>query len=131
MFAAVLAGSALAGSTATIAKPRPVATLQAENAAFNQRNWQALYSAYTARYKAKCPYGKFAREYAAIRKQFPAGVTTRVKSTRVVGSKAYLVYSIISGGTVVGTTPNGHPDVFTRINGLWFDEYEGSSVCDN
>ncbi len=128
--AAVLAGSALAGGTSTIAQPLPAATLLAENAAFNQAKWAALYSAYTPAYKAKCPYAKFVKGYRAVRAHFSGPLSTRMKSTKVSGNKAWLTYSLVYKGKVVATTPAGHADLFTRIDGLWFDDYEGSTVCD-
>jgi hypothetical protein len=127
--AAALAGAALAGSASTIAKPFPAATLQAETAAFNAKSWAAAYSAYTAKYKALCPYAKFVKGISAERAQFSGPVSVRMKSTRVVGAKAWLVYSLIYRGKAVATVPAAHPDLYTRIGGLWYDDYEGSTVC--
>jgi hypothetical protein len=127
--AAVLAGAASARPAGTIAQPLPLATLQAETTAFNQHKWPAAYSAYTAKYRAKCPYATFAKKNAAIAKQFSGPLSVRMKSTKVTGSKAWLVYTVVFRGKVVASTA-GHPDLFTRIGGLWYDDYEGSTVCD-
>lgn len=134
-FAAIaLAAGALAGVAAasppTIAKPLPVATLQAETAAFNQKNWPSAYSAYTSGYQARCPFATFTKNMAKLRSQFAGPVSIRMKSTKVSGDKAWLRYSLVYRGKVVATTPAAHPDLYTRIGGLWFDDYEGSTVCD-
>jgi hypothetical protein len=121
--ALVLAGTALA---ATIAKPIPGETLKSEIAAFNARNYAAAYTAYTARFKAGCPYATFRRHQAAQRAQAPSAIKVRITSTRVTGSRALLNYQILLGSQVVATAKN---DLFVRIGGLWYDEVDKQTTC--
>jgi hypothetical protein len=117
-------------SSPTIAGKTAVATLRAENAAFNASDWKALWTAYTANDKAHCgPYAKWAKQEAATRKQIGGNVTTRITGNKVVGAKAFLAYQILSGTTVVFTVKASSPDVYVRINGLWYDEYEPAHGC--
>lgn len=127
--AAVAAASALAASP-TIAAKTPVATLAAENTAFNASNWKALWSAYTPTYKSHCsPYSTFAKNFENLRKQLHGKLTTKVTGVRIAGSKAYLAYQLLVGGKVVQTTKASNPDVYLKVNGIWYDEYEPTHGC--
>lgn len=112
-----------------IAKPTPAGTLRAEIAAFNAKNYAAAYTAYTARFKASCPYARFAKQLAAQRAQVPGPLSIRVNGVRTVGSKAFLAYSVILGGQVVDTVKPSAPDLFVRIKGLWYDELDAQTTC--
>jgi hypothetical protein len=123
-----LAAPALAAAPATIAKKTPGGTLFAEATAFNASNWKALYSAYTSRYKSHCPFAQFADAQSKARQQ--AGVlTTKITSSRIAGSKAFLGYQILHQGKVVFSVKASDPDVFLKIGGLWYDEYEPNHGC--
>ena len=127
--AAVLAGAAAAALP--IAKPIPALTLKAEIAAFNAKNYAAAYTAYTPRFKARCPYATFRKHQAAQRAQIPGGLKLAVRTTsvRVVGSKAYLAYKILLGPTVVATVKASSPDLFVLKGGLWYDELDKQTTC--
>lgn len=124
---AALAGPAAAAAP-TIAKPTPAATLHAEITAFNAKNFRAAYSAYTAAYRAKCPYATFAKKMAAQRAQVPAPLKlgVRVTSSRIVGTKATLGYSVLLGGSAVHQVKG---DVFQRAGGLWYDQLDAQTTC--
>ena len=122
--ALLLAATALASSP-TIAGKSAVATLKAQNAAFNASNWSALWSAYTANYKSRCgPYSKWVKGETTARKRISGNLTTRVTGNKVVGSKAYLAYQILSGTKVLFTVKASAPDAYLKVNGLWYDEYD-------
>jgi hypothetical protein len=127
--AAVLAGAAAAALP--IAKPIPALTLKAEIAAFDAKNYAAAYSAYTPRFKARCPFATFRKHQAAERAQIPGGLrlSVRVTSTRVKGSKAYLAYKLLLAGQVVSTVKASSPDLFVLIGGLWYDELDKQTTC--
>jgi hypothetical protein len=119
----VFTGTALA---ATIAKPTAAGTLKAEIAAFNVRNWPAAYTAYTAQFKATCPYATFRKHQAAQRAEAPSTIAVRVTSSRTVGAKTWLNYHILLGGQVVATMKN---DLFVRQRGLWYDQVDKATTC--
>jgi hypothetical protein len=125
--AAALAVPALA-ATPTIAKKTPGGTLFAEVSAFNKSDWKTLYTAYTARYKAHCPYAKWAAAQGKARQQ-TGTVTTKITSSKIVGSKASLAYQILHGTQVLVTVKASDPDVFQKVGGLWYDEYEPNHGC--
>ncbi len=127
--AVAAAGAAL--GAAPIAKPIPAATLTAEIAAFNAKNYAAAYTAYTPRYKARCPYATFRKHQAAQRARIPAPLSLSIKftSTRISGAKAYLAYHVMLAGQVVATVKASAPDLFVRINGLWYDELDSQTTC--
>jgi len=118
--AALTAATALA-SPPTIAKRTPAATLLAENAAFNAREWKTLYSAYTKNYKSHCPYATFVAGPKAARDNIGT-FSARVTNVRIVGSRAYLAYQILHAGKVLFTVKPADPDVYVRQGGLWYDE---------
>jgi hypothetical protein len=126
--AGALAVPALAAAPPTIAKKTPGGTLFAEAAAFNKSDWKSLYTAYTPRYKAHCPYAKWAAAQAKTRQQ--AGtVTIKISSSKIVGSKAYLAYQLLHGTTVLFAVKASDPDVYLKTGGLWYDEYEPNHGC--
>jgi hypothetical protein len=126
---AVVAGAAL--GAAPIAKRTPGATLKAEIAAFDKKDYAAAYSAYTPRFKARCPYATFRKHTAAQRAMVPPSLSLSVKvtSTRIVGAKAYLAYNLILAGQVVHTVKASAPDLFVRIKGLWYDQLDPQTTC--
>ena len=122
--ACALAAPALAAAP-PLAGASAVATLRAQNNAFNTRNFAGLWSAYTANYKAKCgPYSKWLKDVTATRNQVNGTITTRITGNKVVGAKAFLAYQLTVGGKVIATIKASSPDVYVRINGRWFDEYD-------
>jgi hypothetical protein len=125
--ALALAAPAFAAAP-TIAKKTPGGTLIAETVAFNASNWKSLYTAYTINYKSHCPYAKFADAQSKARQQ--AGtLTAKITSARIAGNKAYLGYKIIHNGKVLGAVTAGDPDVYLKVGGLWYDEYEPNHGC--
>ncbi len=123
--AALILGATALASGPAIAGKSAVATLKAQNAAFNASNWPALWSAYTANYKSKCgPYSKWLKRETTARKSISGNLTTRVTGNKVVGANAFLAYQILSGTKVLFTVKASAPDVYTRVNGLWYDEYD-------
>lgn len=127
--AAIVAGTAAAALP--IAKPTPALTLKAEFTAFNARNYVAAYTAYTPRFKARCPFATFRKHMAAQRAQIPSGLTlsVRLTSVRIHGTKAYLAYHLLLAGMVVDTVKAGSPDLFVLIRGLWYDELDKQTTC--
>ncbi len=123
--AAVAAGSAI--GAAPIAKRTPAGTLKAEIAAFNVKNYVGAYSAYTARFKASCPYATFKKHLAAQRAQVPSPLSVKVTRVRTAGAKAFLGYNVLLNGQVVATVKP--IDVFVRIKGLWYDEVDSQTTC--
>jgi hypothetical protein len=129
--AAVLIVAGTAVAALPIAKPIPAETLKSEIAAFNARNYVAAYSAYTPRFKARCPFATFRKHEAAERAQIPAGLklVVRVTSVRVRGAKAYLAYKFLIGGMPVAAVRPASPDLFVLIGGLWYDELDKETTC--
>jgi len=124
---AALAAPALAAAP-TIAKATPGGTLFAEVAAFDASQWKSLYTAYTARYKAHCPYAKWVDAQSKARQQ--TGVAkVKITSSKIVGPKAYLAYQILHGTTVLFAVKASDPDVYAKIGALWYDEYEPNHGC--
>jgi hypothetical protein len=116
------AGRAILGKT-------PVATLLAENAAFNAGDFKSLWSAYTPNYQSHCgPYAKFVKNLTAAQKQL-APVTTKNVSAKISGSRALLTYRIFHNGKLVADVKASSPDVYVKKNGLWYDEYEPAHGC--
>ena len=125
--AAVVAGAAV--GAVPIAKPIPTATLQAEFAAFNARNYAASYTAYTPRFKAKCPYAVYRKHTAALRAKVPSPLSVTFTNVRTAGDKAYLAYHVVLGGQAVDTVTAAKPDLFVRVGGLWYDEIDPQTTC--
>jgi hypothetical protein len=126
---AAAAFTATALAVAPIAKPTPAGTLKAENAAYNVKDFAALYSAYTARYKAACPYAKFLKTIREARAA-TGPITLRITGVLLDGAKASLAYQIIVGGKVLDAVTSRNPDLFVRRNGLWYDEVDGKTGCE-
>lgn len=122
-----LAAPSLAAAP-TIAKSTPGGTLKAEAVAFNASNWESLYSAYTKTYKARCPFGRFADAQSKARQQVGT-ITTKVTGVKIAGNKASLAYQIFHGSKLVGLVKLSDPDLYAKVNGLWYDEYEPRHGC--
>jgi hypothetical protein len=55
--------------------------------------------------------------------------TLRNLAVRVRGQRAFVTYQIIGRGKVVGGAPAREPDVFVRIAGRWFYDFDAQGEC--
>jgi len=121
------AGGARAAASATeTTKARAV--LAQEVAMFNRKQWRPAWRMYTPRIRSHCSYRRFALAMGTIRKA-TGPVTLRNVTVRVTGARTLIVYRIVANGRVVGGATAKEPDVFRRINGRWFDDFDADGLC--
>jgi len=56
-------------------------------------------------------------------------VTLRNVTVRVSGRRGFARYSIVANGRLVGGATSKEPDVYTRIGGRWFDDFDANGLC--
>jgi hypothetical protein len=127
--AAAIAVPVALGSPAGVVKSTPSGTLLAENAAFNAKNFETLYTAYTANYKSHCgPFPKWVKAITAVRNK-TGTITTRDISVKIKGNVAALTYELVHNGKPLFAIPASSPDLYVKQSGLWYDEYEPKNGC--
>jgi hypothetical protein len=103
----------------------PAAVLKAEATYLNARNWRPYYALMGPRFHARCDYNTFVQRNESVREQITRASITKI-STRMAGTRAYLSYETIAPPLQPFYTKN---DLFVRIGGRWYDEYDAVTAC--
>ena len=59
----------------------------------------------------------------------PAPIAVRIKTSHITGARATLTYDILLAGQAVEHVTAKSPDVFIRVDGLWYDEIDAQTSC--
>jgi hypothetical protein len=94
----------------------------------NQARWRPMWRTYSPRVRSRCSYNLFVARMRVIRAAL-GPFTLRNLAVRVRGQRAFVTYQIIGRGKVVGGAPAREPDVFVRIAGRWFDDFDAHGEC--
>jgi hypothetical protein len=128
-----LAGVASQPMAARSTRPESEATkvravLLQEIALFNQSRWQTAWKAYSPRVRSRCSYAAFAAAMKPLRRA-TGRVTLRNVTIRVTGRRATAGYRIFASGKLVGGATKNNPDLFARVGGRWFDDFDADGLC--
>jgi hypothetical protein len=104
------------------------AVLAQEVGMFNRKRWQPAWRMYSPRIRSQCSYRRFVVAMSSIRNA-TGPVTLRNVTVRVTGGRGLVVYRIVANGQLVGGATAKQPDVFRRINGRWFDDFDADGLC--
>jgi hypothetical protein len=104
------------------------AVLLQEVTLFNQAHWRTLWRAYSPRVRSHCSYALFVARMKPLRRSVGPATLRNIR-IRVTGRRASARYQIVARGKVVGGTPTTNPDVFARIGGRWFDDFDADGLC--
>jgi hypothetical protein len=122
------AGSGHASSATDAAEVRAVVDRQTR--LFKQGRWQALYRLYTPRYRARCPFARFVDDLRSVRRELGTRFSFRDVRVRVRGTRATIAYrAVTSSGRTVAAVTFADGDVYVRLGGRWYDEYDPVSAC--
>jgi hypothetical protein len=127
----VLAGlgsQAVAARSTTTEAAKVRALLLYEVRLTNQARWRPLWRTYSPRVRSRCSYNLFVAGMKQIRTAL-GPFTLRNLAVRVRGRRAFVTYRIIGRGNVVGGAPARKPDVFVRIGGRWYDDFDADGEC--
>jgi hypothetical protein len=122
---AAAAASALTVAGVAAGAAGPAATLTREIALTRAGQYKPLYQLYTPRFRAGCPYGRFAAGAKHQRAQL-AGITIRVIGQHISGNHGTVDYQALLGATVVATLRG---DKYTKIGGRWLDDVDRYTLC--
>jgi hypothetical protein len=123
---AALTVPAVASSRVASDSSAVATVIQQQNAAFNAGRWQALWSLYGPRFKARCNYSRWVTATKQARAQIlPAKIRTSVTRVRVSGSNAYATYDVFVLGQRVHTVG----DLYVKVGGRWRDELDAHTPC--
>jgi hypothetical protein len=123
-----LASQAVAARSTTTEAAQVRAQLLYEVRLTNQARWRPMWRTYSPRVRSHCSYNLFVSGMSQIRATC-GPFTLRKLAVRVRGRHAFATYEIIGRGKVVGGAPARRPDVFVRIDGRWFDEFDADGDC--
>lgn len=104
------------------------AVLAQEVGLFNRKRWQPAWRLYSPRIRSHCSYSRFVAAMGSIRNATGA-VTLRNVTVRVRGGRGLVLYRIVANGRLVGGATAKQPDVFRRIDGRWFDDFDADGLC--
>jgi hypothetical protein len=104
------------------------AVLAQEVAMFNRKKWQPAWRMYSPRIRSHCSYRRFVRAMGSIRNA-TGPVTLRNVTVRVTGGRGFALYRIVANGRLVGGATAKQPDVYRRIDGRWFDDFDADGLC--
>jgi hypothetical protein len=123
------AGSGHASSATDAAEVRAVFDRQAR--LFKQGRWQAMYRLYTPRYRARCPFARFVDDQRSVRRELGTRFSFRGVRVRVRGTRATIAYRAVSSssGRTIAEVTFADGDIYVRLGGRWYDEYDRVSEC--
>ena len=95
---------------------------------FNDTRWRSMWPLYAPRIRSRCSYTRFVAQMKPLRRA-TGRVALRAVSIRVTGTHAAVSYRIVAKGKVVGGTTVRNPDLFARVGGRWFDDFDPDGLC--
>jgi len=95
---------------------------------YNQKRWQAQWRLFAPRVRSHCSYRRFLVLTRSIRNVYGVMSLRRV-AVRVMGRRGFAAYSVVLNGRLIPTATAKNPDVFTRIGGRWFDDFDADGLC--
>ena len=95
---------------------------------YNQKRWRAQWRLFTPRVRSHCSYQRFLVVTRSIRNAYGVMRLHRI-AVRVTGRRGFAAYSVVLKGRLVATATAKNPDVFTRIGGRWFDDFDADGLC--
>ena len=104
------------------------AVLAQEIVLLNHKQWQPMWRMYSPRVRSHCSYSRFVVMMRALRNTY-GPVTLRNVTVRVTGRQGFVSYRIVAKGRIVGGYTAKKPDVFKRIAGRWFDDFDADGLC--
>jgi hypothetical protein len=97
---------------------------------FKQGRWQAMYRLYTPRYRARCPFARFVDDQRSVRRMLGTRFSFRGFRVRVRGTRATIAYrAVTSSGRTIAAVTFADGDLYVRLGGRWYDEYDPVSEC--
>jgi hypothetical protein len=110
-------------SAVSAGQSTPVATLHAEVHALQSGSARSYYALLSPSFRKHCPYSAFSPE---DQERQLRGTTLRVLGQRVVGSKAYVTYEFLRGGSILAKASG---DLYVKVGNKWFDEADKYTTC--
>jgi hypothetical protein len=104
------------------------AVLLQEVGMFNRKRWEPAWRMYSPRIRSHCSYRRFVAVMRPLRNA-TGPVTLRNVTVRVTRGRGFALYRIVANGRIVGGATAKKPDVFTRIGGRWFDDFDADGLC--
>ncbi|TAK66870.1 MAG: hypothetical protein EPO22_03440 [Dehalococcoidia bacterium] len=92
-------------------------------------DWQGLYNTYSPRYQSRCPYEALLRRAADSDSASSQSLSYDQLHVQVDGDTAYVTYVTMRSGEVVASVTDAAPDLYVKIDGTWFDEYDELATC--
>ena len=107
---------------------RVVATIRAEQSAFNAKHWQALWRLHTPKYRATCSYAKYVAAEKRLRNHSGTVKVTKIRVTVVSRTRALADYFIVPQA---GPKTHNSRDAYARAGVGWLDELNrpGKAGC--
>jgi hypothetical protein len=129
LLAGVASQSVGAESNASASEVTKVrAVLAQEVGLFNRKRWQPMWGMYSPRVRSHCSYSRYVVAMRSVRNA-SGPVTLRNVTARVTGRRGFVLYQIVANGRVVGGATAKNRDVYTRIGGRWFDDFDADGLC--
>jgi hypothetical protein len=126
--AIAVAGAGHASTATDAAEVRAVFDRQTR--LFKQGRWQAMYRLYSPRYRARCPFARFVDDQRSVRQELGTRFSFRDVRVRVRGTRATIAYrGVTSNGRTIAVVTFADGDIYVRLGGRWYDEYDPVSEC--
>ncbi len=92
-------------------------------------DWQGLYDTYSPRYQSRCSYEALLKRAAGSDTASLQSLSYDQLHVEIDGDKAYVTYVTTRNGKVVAAVTDASPDIYVKIDGTWFDEYDELAAC--
>ncbi len=92
-------------------------------------DWQGLYNTYSPHYQSRCPYDQLLSRAAGSDPASLQSLSYDQLRVQIDGDKAYATYVTTRDGQVVAAVTDASSDIYVKIGGTWFDEFDELAVC--
>ena len=92
-------------------------------------DWQGLYNTYSPSYQSRCPYESVLQRATRADTAALQSLSYSQLHVRIDGDQAYVTYVTMQDGQVVASVTDASPDLYVKVDGTWFDEYDELAAC--
>ncbi len=92
-------------------------------------DWKGLYDTYSPHYQSRCPYEEVLRRASGADAASMQSLSYDQLHVQIDGDIAYVTYVTKRNGQVIASVTDGSPDLYVKIDGIWYDEFDELAVC--
>lgn len=122
--------AAVPTAQSAVDSPRSLILTQAR--LFKQGRFRVMYvTTYTPNFRMRCPWPTYLRGQTALKRHLGSRFSLRhVRVQMLSARRALVAYQFVrANGQLLGSVTFRDGDLYVKVGGRWYDEYDRVSVC--